>query len=99
MDENEQKQQLSMAYLQMVSSAAGYACQIPSVDNDSVDRTIVARGWIHEHSSVCSPRIDIQLKSLTRDPLQAGEESFTFRLKRKNYDDLRNRAMVPRRLV
>lgn len=99
MDENEQKQQLSMAYLHGVASAAGFACQVPGVDDDSVDRTLVARGWVHEKSVVRSPKIDVQLKSMARAPLTGGVESFTFRLGRKNYDDLRHRAMVPRLLV
>jgi hypothetical protein len=99
MDENEQKQQLSMAYLHAVASAAGFACQAREVDDDSVDRTIVARGWLHEKALFRSPKIDVQLKSLTRKPLADGETSFTFRLNRKNYDDLRHRAQVPRLLV
>jgi cytochrome oxidase assembly protein ShyY1 len=65
MDENEQKQQLSVAYLHAVASAAGFACQEPGVDDDSVDRTLVARGWVHEQSFVRSPKIDVQLKCIT----------------------------------
>jgi hypothetical protein len=99
MDENEQKQQLNFAYLQAVASAAGFACQPHEVDNDSVDRTILARGWVHQRAVLRSPRIDVQLKSLTHDPLEAAEESFVFRLPKKNYDDLRQRLMVPRLLV
>ncbi len=99
MDENEQKQQLSVAYLHAVASAAGFACQAPQVDDDSVDRTLVARGWLHDKSVLRSPKIDVQLKSVTREPLKAGEKSFPFRLSRKNYDDLRHQAMVPRLLV
>jgi hypothetical protein len=99
MEENEQKQQLSVAYLHAVASAAGFACQAPGVDDDSVDRTIVARGWLHERSILRSPKIDVQLKSVTREPLKDEEESFTLRLSKKNYDDLRHPAMVPRMLV
>jgi hypothetical protein len=62
MDENEQKQQLSVAYLHAVASAAGFACQAPGVDDDSVDRTVVARGWVHAKSVLRSPKIDVQLK-------------------------------------
>jgi hypothetical protein len=99
MDENEQKQQLSIAYLHAVASAAGFACQGHEVDDDSVDRTVVARGWLHEKSLLRSPKIDIQLKSFTRDPLRKDEASFTFRLNRKNYDELRHQTQVPRLLV
>jgi hypothetical protein len=97
MDENEQKQQLSIAYLHAVASAAGYACYVPCVDDDSVDRTIAARGPVR--GVLESPRIDVQLKSTVREALAEGENSFAFRLKRKNFDELRGRHMVPRLLV
>jgi len=99
MDENEQKQQLSIAYLHAVASAAGFACQATEVDNDSIDRTIVARGWLHEKARFRSPKIDVQLKSLGRHALRQDESSFPFRLLRKNYDELRHPAQVPRLLI
>jgi hypothetical protein len=99
MDKNEQKQQLNIAYLHAVASAAGFACQAPGVDDDSVDRTVVARGWLHKKSLLRSPKIDVQLKSTAREPFRAKETSFVFRLNKKNYDELRLRALVPRLLV
>jgi hypothetical protein len=100
MDENEQKQQLSVAYLHAVASAAGYACHTPAVDDDSVDRVIVARGWVDQAAVHYSPRIDVQLKALTRRPLTTSEAFFSYALKKKNYDDLRpEEPMVPRLLV
>ena len=99
MDPNEQKQQLSIAYLHAVASAAGFAIHGPAVDDDSVDRTVVARGWVHRKSVLRSPKIDVQLKSVSRGPLKTGEGSFVFRLSKKNYDELRHRALVPRLLV
>src|SRR5437016_4383997 len=99
MDPNEQKQQLSIAYLHAVASAAGFALQGSFVDDDSVDRTVVARGWVHPKSVLRSPKIDVQLKSVSREPLKTVEESFVFRVSKKNYDELRHRALVPRLLV
>jgi hypothetical protein len=99
MDDNEQKQQLSVAYLHAVASAAGFASQATAVDNDSVDRTLVARGWLHGKALLRSPKIDVQLKSLTREPLKEHKTALTFRLNRKNYDELRQRFQVPRLLV
>lgn len=97
MDENEQKQQFSLAFLHTVASAAGFACHVPSVDDDSIDRSIAARGKVL--GVLQSPRIDVQLKSTTRAPLRPDEASFAFRLKAKNYAELRGRRMVPRLLV
>ena len=42
------------------------------------------------------PRLDVQAKSSTMQPAEGDE--FAFRLKRKNYDDLRITAYVPRYL-
>jgi hypothetical protein len=97
MDENEQKQQLSIAYLHAVASAAGYACYVPCVDDDSVDRTIAARGKVQ--GILESPRIDVQLKSVVHEPLTAAEKGFSYPLRRKSYDELRGVRMVPRLLV
>lgn len=96
MEESQQKEQLSLAYLHAVTSAAGYVCYLPLVDDDSIDRTIAAAGKVR--GILESPRIDVQLKSTVRS--LGGEEAYlTFRLKRKNYDDLRRTTMVPRLLV
>jgi len=97
MDENEQKQQLSLAYLHAVASAAGYSCYLPYVDDDSVDRALAAHGKIP--GLLESSRIDLQLKSMVRDALTEDEAAFTYRLRKKNYDDLRGVHMVPRLLV
>jgi hypothetical protein len=64
-----------------------------------VDRTLVARGWLHARAVLRSPKIDEQLKSLAREPLGKDQRVLTFRLNRKNYDELRHRAQVPRLLV
>lgn len=97
MTENEQKQQLSVAYVHAVTARAGYTCHVPPVDIDSVDVMIRASGRVHEHSVFRSPRLDVQLKAtstliLRPDPL-------VFPLPRKNYDDLRGDRMVPIILV
>jgi hypothetical protein len=97
MEENEQKQQLSLAYLHAVASAAGYSCYLPFVDDDSVDRALVAHGRIP--GPLESSRIDLQLKSVARDALTENETAFAYRLRKKNYDELRGLHMVPRLLV
>jgi hypothetical protein len=61
--ENEQKQQLSVAYVHAVAARAGYTCQVQTVDDDSVAVQVGAKGYVHEQSLICSPRIEIQLKA------------------------------------
>jgi hypothetical protein len=94
---NEQKQQLSVAYVHAVAARAGYACQVQHVDDDSIDVQVAARGWIHEQSVCVSPRLDLQLKATALPPL-AGDH-LPFPLPVKNYNDLRGLTLVPRVLV
>jgi hypothetical protein len=94
---NEQKQQLSVAYVHAVAAQAGYTCQVETVDDDSVDVLIGARGYIHNRAVLRSPRIELQLKATASPKL--GPRHLTFRLSRKNYDDLRSRTLIPRLLL
>jgi hypothetical protein len=90
-----QKEQFSRAYVQAVAACAGFAWSIPSVDDDSVDLTLHQTGG---GGTIRSPRLDIQLKCKA-NPTPA-EDSFSFWLKLKNYDDLRDEhVLVPRILV
>lgn len=95
MDLNAQKEQFSRAYVQAVAAVAGYAWSQPSVDNDSVDQTLSARGG---GGTIKSPKLDLQLKCHARSA--PAEMEFTYPLKIKNYDDQRDDSvMVPRILV
>jgi hypothetical protein len=95
--ENEQKQQLSIAYVHAIASRAGYTCQAALVDDDSVDVMIGARGYVHERAVMRSPRLEVQLKATTADCLR--DDHLAFPLPVKNYDELREISMIPRLLV
>jgi hypothetical protein len=97
MTENEQKQQLSVAYVHAVAASAGFACQATIVDDDSVDVTIAAKGRVHEQSVLLSPRLEVQLKASSQDILR--DDHVAFPLPVKNYEELRCDTMVPRLLV
>ena len=97
MSENEQKQQLSVAYVHAVAARAGYASQVFHVDDDSIDVQLAARGMVHQHAVLRSPRIDIQLKATSQPVLK--ESHLTFPLPVKNFNDLRQPVLVPRILV
>lgn len=97
MTENEQKQQFSFAYVHAVASRAGITCQIQVVDFDSVDVILGADGWVHKEAVLRSPRLEVQLKATSQDVLRS--DHLTFTLPRKNYDDLRERSLIPRLLV
>jgi Domain of unknown function (DUF4365) len=95
MDVAQKKQEFSKAYVKAVAAACGYATQEPSVDDDSVDLGLAARGG---GGTVRSPRLDLQLKCTAKDLV--GENTVDFPLPIKNYDELRAvNFMVPRILV
>lgn len=91
------KEQLSYAYVHAVAAKAGFSCDRPSVDRDSVDAEISAKGFLDPGTVLSSPKVQLQLKATARGPVK--EALFGFRLKRKNHDDLRRRTMCPRLLV
>jgi hypothetical protein len=90
-----QKEQFSRAYVQAVAACAGFAWSVPSVDDDSIDMSLHQTGG---GGTIRSPRIDLQLKCKA-SPAPA-EDAFSYSLKLKNYDDLRDETvLVPRILV
>jgi hypothetical protein len=95
--ENEQKQQLSVAYVHAIAARAGYTSQVQSVDEDSVDVVIGARGYLDQQAVLRSPRIEVQLKAITSARLD--RDHLAFRLPVKNYRELRDKTMIPRLLV
>ena len=97
MTANEQKQQLSVAYVHAVAARAGYACQVKVPDEESVAVMISASGKVHEMSIIRSPRLEVQLKT-TASP-QLKPDYLTYPLKLKNYQDLREETLVPKLLV
>ena len=95
MDLSAQKEQFSRAYVQAVAAVAGYAWSQPSVDEDSIDLTLAARGG---GGTIRSPKLDLQLKCHAQNT--PTETTFAYPLKIKNYDELRDdTVMVPRILV
>jgi len=83
-DISQQKEQFSNVYLQAVTTVAGYSLYRPSVDDDSVDWGIAAKGVM---GRIRAPRLELQLKSTSRDLLD--DKYLRYPLKLKNYDDLR----------
>ena len=95
MDLAQKKQEFSKAYVKAVAAACGYATQEPSVDEDSVDLGLAARGG---GGTVRSPRLDLQLKCTARHLV--GDQTVNFPLEMKNYEELRPiDFLVPRILV
>jgi hypothetical protein len=93
MDNNNRKGQFGVAYVSALATAAGYITYIPSLDLDSVDLGISARS----EELAGAPSIELQIKTYSH-MFETGS-SFSYRLKKKNYDDLRRKVLKPRYLV
>lgn len=97
MEENQQKQQISIAYIHTVASHAGYKVVVDPVDDDSVDVYVSAKGLVRPHLKIRSPMISLQLKCSSRDLLRPSHLAYD--LSKKNHNDLRIRSALPRYLV
>ena len=87
----DQKEGLSLAYVKALAARAGFSTGVPEPDRDSVDVRIMAGGPRR-------PALDLQLKA-TADLPEAQDGFRRFRLRIKNYDDLRVETQTPRLLV
>ncbi len=91
MDLSQRKEQFQYSYLVGTATAAGLWISDPRVDVDSIDCTVRGRGA--EDNGYSCPSLDVQLKCTANDDPLPPE--IPFRLKRKNYEDLRD----PRRFT
>jgi len=94
MTEEQQKEQLSVAYVRAVAAVARVNTYKPEVDDDSVDIGFCAR-LVRDRAQ--RPRLEAQLKCTSSIAEDAA--NFRFALKVKNYDDLRIDDVVPRVLI
>lgn len=96
MDISKQKEQFGHAYVRAVAAVAGFGGTVPSIDDDSIDLILSDRG---AEGSIRSPRLEMQLKSTSRQDL-LHTNHIAFPLPLKNYEDLRpTNLLVPRILV
>lgn len=87
----DQKEGLSLAYVKALAARAGFSTAVPEPDRDSVDVRIMAGGPRR-------PALDLQLKA-TVDLAEPQDGFRPFRLRIKNYNDLRVETQTPRLLV
>jgi len=76
----------SRGYVWAVASAVGCAVAVPYPETDSVDLILK---YEHEPGPYCCPILEVQVKSISTIELKEGNETFSYDLKKKNYDDLR----------
>ncbi|MGL5062401.1 MAG: DUF4365 domain-containing protein [Microcoleus sp.] len=97
MDINTQKEEFSYAYVYAVTSAAGYICQRTTTPLDKLGVDLIITG-IAEPGLPNFPILYLQVKSTSRDIFN--ENSLSYPLKVKNYEELSaNNAYPPRILI
>lgn len=96
LDSDQKKEQFSHAYIHAITTAAGFSRFRYDTDTDSIDVGIAGQ---RGSGTVRSPRIDIQLKCTSSED-KGNADGFSYPLKVKNYNDLRDEhVLVPRILV
>lgn len=88
---NDREEDLSRAYVQAIAAMAGYQTAEFKPDRDGTDLQIRAGGSMR-------PSLDLQLKA-TINLGEAKDGKFSYPLKRRNYDLLREPTLVPNILV
>lgn len=99
MDIGQQKEQFSIAYVRAVAATGGFSLYKPEVDDDSIDHGIGQTGG---GGTIRSPKFEFQLKCASRESgdVTIRDEDISYRLKLKNYEELRvDEYLVPRLLV
>ena len=81
MDVSKRKELFSVAYLTALAAQVGFNHQVPTVDDDSIDISLLGKGYT---GLVRSPQIDIQLKCTSKYEIE--DDGLKFDLKLKNYN-------------
>ncbi len=92
----QQMEQFNIAYVLAITANAGFNHATPVVDDHSVDIAISAE-FPTEKGKRSDPEIKLQLKSEGDLHIENGVVSY--KLKKKNYDDLRKNCANPRYLI
>jgi len=91
------EEELSLAYLHVISAEKGFSVDVPKVDMISVDAQIRAAGNLGVEAFLSCPQLDVQLKATQNWQEQDGRISFALPI--KNYNDLRREVLTPRIIV
>lgn len=97
MTPEQQKEEISKAYMHAVAAKCGYAIGTWSQDQSCIDTTIGASGVLGG-GPLADPKLDIQIKC-TSDQSVVRSDSIAWKLERRHYDRLRARSSIPKLLV
>lgn len=97
MTPEQQKEEISKAYIHAVAARCGFAVAYWSQDHGRIDMTLSAGGVVGSGLKA-RPKLDLQLKCTGRQDL-SGDGFVSWTLERDHYDDLRRCATTPHILV
>jgi hypothetical protein len=97
MTPEQQKEEISKAYVYAVAASCGYKIGNWTVDDGRLDTTIGSSGLLGG-GTLASPKLDLQLKC-SNDQSILHSDFVSWTLSREHYDDLRRRASDPHLLV
>ena len=87
MIDTKRKEELSISYLNVLCAREGIAMEIQKHDDDGID-AILNKIVQRRDGSPYKASFEVQLKSTSRISVE-NDKSFSYPLKKKNYDDLR----------
>jgi len=95
--ENDIKEELSYAYVHTLSARAGFSCDRPGKDRQSMDVVVSSEGPVCDDYQFHQAQLGLQLKATACDPPVSDHISFPLPI--NNYDDLRRLNVIPRLLA
>jgi hypothetical protein len=95
--ENDIKEELSYAYIHTLAARAGFSCDRPAKDRQSMDVIVHSEGPVCQDFQFHQAQLGLQLKATACAPPTTGQISFALPI--NNYNDLRRLQVIPRLLV
>jgi hypothetical protein len=95
--ENQLKEELSYAYIHTIAARAGFSCDHPRRDFQSMDIQVNSEGQACEDAVVFQAHLGLQLKATSGEFPE--NDTISYSLPIKNYNDLRRLNAIPRLLV
>jgi len=95
--ENQIKEELSYGHLHTLAARAGFSCDRPKTDYQSLDALIGSEGRLCDDAILNQAHIGVQLKATSQEFPREGDIAYSLQI--KNYNDLRVLTTIPRLLV
>ncbi len=97
MTPEQQKEEISKAYLHAVAAICGYSVGTWTQDHGGIDATVGAASTVGS-GHLARPKVDLQLKASARTDLEH-DDYVSWQLELAHYDSLRAAASIPHILV